>query len=55
MDLYAVGLLELAEGMKQAVPTAVQPWFADDGVSGGTGVDNAKCCRYLLDNGPTSG
>ena len=55
MDLYAVGLLPLAEGMRAEIPEALQPWFADDSGSAGRANDNARCLKYLCVHGPQYG
>jgi len=55
MDLYAIGLLPLAEGMREAIPEALQPWFADDGAATGAADANAKCLKYLCEHGPAHG
>ncbi len=55
MDLYAVGLMPLAEGMLMQYPAALQPWFADDSMSAGAAELNANCLQYLCEHGPARG
>ena len=41
--------------MREAVPEALQPWFADDAAAAGRAEYNARCLEYLVINGPTIG
>jgi hypothetical protein len=55
MILYGVALLPLVEGLRQAVPEATTPWFADDSAAIGNMHKCAKCLEYLSEHGPTYG
>ena len=53
--IYGVGMLPLAEGMQNAIPESLQPWFADESSSGVIAIHNAACLNYLLEHGPRYG
>jgi hypothetical protein len=53
MILYGVALLPLVEGLRQAVPEATTPWFADDSAAIGKMTVCAKCLEYLSQHGLT--
>ena len=55
MVLYGLALTPLAETIRAAVPTVVQPWYADDAAMAGpiTGIADAQ--RLLLELGPRRG
>ena len=55
MLLYGVALMPLAERMQQAVPSALQPWFADDSAIAGTSEQCAECLEFLCEQGPDYG
>ena len=55
MDLYAIGLLPLAEQMREEIPEALQPWYADDAAGTGPAEANAKCLAFLCEHGPAYG
>ena len=55
MVLYGLSLTPLAEALRRAVPTIVQPWYADDAAMAGpvTGIRDAQ--QLLLTLGPQRG
>jgi hypothetical protein len=55
MVLYGLSLTPLAEALRRAVPTVVQPWYADDAAMAGPveGIRDAQ--RLLLEWGPRRG
>jgi hypothetical protein len=55
MILYGLSLTPLAESLRLSVPTAVQPWYADDGALIGPVSSIAKAQRLLLELGPRRG
>ena len=55
MILYGLSLTPLAESLRRSVPTAVQPWYADDGALIGSVSSIAKAQRLLLQLGPCRG
>ena len=55
MSLYGTALLPLARKMRDAVPTALQPWFADDSGSAGEARTYAACLDFLVKVGPKYG
>ena len=55
MNLYGVSTLPLVHDMREAVPEALQPWFADDSGAAGEAVHAAACLEYLVVNGPRLG
>lgn len=55
MLLYGIALMPLAERMKEAVPGALQPWFADDSAVAGTSEQCADCLAFLCQEGPDYG
>ena len=54
-QLFAVGMMPLCSKLREEIPEAVQPWFADDGGSGGEARHNAAFCDYVRVHGPTYG
>jgi len=55
MSVYGVALMPLANKMLQAVPAAVQPWYADDSGSVGEARHSAACLKFLIEYGPQYG
>ena len=55
MALYGIALLPLAEKLKEALPDAIVPWFADDAAAVGNAVDCASVLDFLMAKGPTYG
>eukprot|EP00956_Cyclotella_meneghiniana_P019732 scaffold34249_cov24-Cyclotella_meneghiniana.AAC.2 len=55
MLLYGIALMPLAERMQDAVPGALQPWFADDSAIAGTSEQCAECLHFLCKEGPAYG
>ncbi|KAL7525951.1 hypothetical protein ACHAXR_001236, partial [Thalassiosira sp. AJA248-18] len=55
MSIYGVGLMPLASRMREAIPDALQPWFADDAAGAGKAADNARCLNFLMTHGPKYG
>ena len=55
MVLYGLALTPLAETIRAAVPTVVQPWYADDAAMAGPVSGIAAAQRLLLDLGPRQG
>jgi hypothetical protein len=55
MVLYGLALTPLAEQLRLAVPTVVQPWYADDAAMEGPVRDIAKAMRLLQQQGPARG
>ena len=55
MILCGLGLMPLAERMREAIPRTLQPWYADDLGSVGAARHNAKCVKYVCDHGPVYG
>ena len=55
MVLYGLSLTPLADSIRRAVPTVVQPWYADDAAMAGpvSGIRDAQ--RLLLELGPQRG
>jgi hypothetical protein len=55
MVLYGLALTPLAETIRAAVPTVVQPWYADDAAMAGPVDGIAEAQRLLLELGPRRG
>jgi hypothetical protein len=55
MMVYGVALLPLAEKLREAVPTVLQPWYADDFLLMGGAKDNAEGFSLLVKHGPSVG
>ena len=55
MILYGIGMLPLTLQLKAAVPTCLQPWYADNAAVGGSFDDVKKVFSLLLTTGPTRG
>jgi hypothetical protein len=55
MVLYGLALTPLAESIRAAVPTIVQPWYADDAAMAGPVRGIAEAQRLLLELGPRRG
>ena len=55
MSLYGTAILPLATQMREAVPAALQPWYADDSGSAGEARTNAACLDFLVQHGPKYG
>ena len=55
MVLYGLSLTPLAEAIRLAVPTVVQPWYADDAAMSGPVTGIAAAQRLLLELGPRRG
>ncbi|KAL7531966.1 hypothetical protein ACHAXR_006015, partial [Thalassiosira sp. AJA248-18] len=53
--LYGIGLMPLAEQMREKIPTVLQTWFADDMAGAGSAAHNAECLDFLMKNGPRYG
>ena len=52
MTLYGIGVLPLALQLKAAVPTSLQPWYADDATTGGEFDEINKVFSLLQTMGP---
>ena len=48
MSLYGTALMPLAERMRDVIPHALQPWYADDAAVAGEARWNAVCVNYLV-------
>ena len=55
MFSFGVGTMPLCEKMRQAVPEALQPWYADDAGAAGKARAGARCLEYLVEHGPKYG
>ena len=55
MLLYGVALLPLAESLRKAEPTLLQPWYADDFMMHGRATATARATRILMIEGPPRG
>ena len=55
MVLYGLALTPLAETLRAAVPTVIQPWYADDAAMAGPVSGIAAAQRLLLELGPRRG
>ena len=55
MVLYALALIPLAEELRAAVPTVMQPWYADDMAMAGRVDGIAACMTLLLKRDPDRG
>jgi hypothetical protein len=55
MSLYGIATLPLARSMREAIPDALQPWFADDSSAVGTAEQAAQCLLHLQQEGPRYG
>jgi hypothetical protein len=55
MLLYGVALIPLARSLREAVPEAPQPWYADNLAIGGQGSSIAKTVKLLRELGPRRG
>jgi hypothetical protein len=55
MLLYGVALTPLARSLREAVPEAPQPWYADNLAIGGQGSSIAKTVKLLMELGPRRG
>jgi hypothetical protein len=55
MVIYGIALVPLAESLRAAVPTVVQPWYADDAAMAGPAEDVATAMRLLEEEGPARG
>ena len=55
MYSYGIGLMPLCEQMREAVPTALQTYYADDAAAAGKARANAKCLKFLVEKGPKYG
>ena len=51
MILYGIGMLPLTLKLKVAVPTALQPWYTDNAVAGGSFEDITKVFNLLITTG----
>ncbi len=52
---YGIGLMPIAERMREEVPEALQPLFADDITAAGQAGHNAACLAFLKVHGPVYG
>ena len=55
MVCYGIALMPLAEWLREQVPGALQPWYADDVSGVGTASDNATVLQLLKEKGPYFG
>ena len=55
MVLYGLALVPLAKRLRNAVPTLLQPWYADDSAMMGQAKDIATAMSLLLQHGPERG
>ena len=55
MSLYGIATMPLAERLRQAIPNALQPWYADDSSAVGTAAQSAKYLQLLQQWGPKYG
>ncbi|KAL7525020.1 hypothetical protein ACHAXR_000825 [Thalassiosira sp. AJA248-18] len=55
MSIYGVGPIPLAARMRETIPEAPQPWFADDAAGAGKAIHNAQCLDFLMTHGPKYG
>ena len=55
MVLYGLGLLPLAEVIREADPGVIQPWYANNVSMWGTIRRNTKLLRALMEKGPFNG
>jgi hypothetical protein len=55
MVLYGLALTPLAQTLRAAVPTVIQPWYADDAAMAGPVSGIAAAQRLLLELGPSRG
>ena len=55
MVLYGLGLLPLAEVIREADPGVIQPWYANNVSMWGTIRRNTKLLRALMEKGPFHG
>jgi len=55
MVLYGLALLPLAEALRTAVPSVVQPWYADDAAMSGPAQGVAEAMELLEHLGPARG
>jgi hypothetical protein len=53
MILYGVALMPLAEHLRESVPDAMTPWYADDSAGAGRATACARALTFLNDWGPT--
>ncbi|KAL7527540.1 hypothetical protein ACHAXR_002005, partial [Thalassiosira sp. AJA248-18] len=53
MSIYGVGLMPLASHMRDEIPDALQPWFADDAAGAGKAIHNPRCLNFLMEHGPS--
>ena len=51
MTLYEIGILLLVLQLKVAVPTALQPWYADDAAAGGSFKEIINVSSLLMTTG----
>ncbi|KAL7530960.1 hypothetical protein ACHAXR_003773, partial [Thalassiosira sp. AJA248-18] len=47
--------MPLAARMRETIPDALQPWFADDAAGTGKAIHNAQCLDFLMTHGPRYG
>ena len=55
MNIYGVTTMPLVMETREAVPEALQPWFADGTAATGRAEYNARCLEYLVINRPEIG
>ena len=55
MMLYGIALIPLARTLRQAVPSVIQPWYADDAAMAGPITGIATAMRLLEEQGPARG
>ncbi|KAL7503120.1 hypothetical protein ACHAXN_000965, partial [Cyclotella atomus] len=55
MVLYGVALMPLAEHLRECVPDAMTPWYADDSAGVGRAEACARAMLFLTEWGPTYG
>ena len=55
MLLYGIALVPLAESLRKAEPTVLQPWYANDAAMTGPVDAIARAMRLLEEQGPARG
>ena len=55
MILYGIGLMPLAEALRQSDPSVLQPWYADDFALQGPASPVADLFYMLCHHGPSVG
>jgi hypothetical protein len=55
MVLYGIALVPLAESLRKAVPSVVQPWYADNAAMAGPVSGIARAMALIQEEGPARG